>query len=365
MRKMMMLAVVLGVLSLQPAVAQMAQMYQTVPADQAQLLQEGPGRLYCPNCGMHLVKFYRTGHALENHQYCSLHCLVEANDDLSEAMVVDQTSLKFIPASEAFYVVGSAKPGTMTMKSKYAFADENQARAFAKEHGGEVVDFMAAVEIARGGLERENEKIDGKRAKMATKGEKIFQTFLVDVDFPHFSTIAEAKTYLGELKEASSLDDQQLQAVAIYLMRKNTVHQSQIGPPIEVPEKAKCPVCGMFVAKYPRWAARYQEWEDDPAYYFDGVKDFMKFYADPAAYGVQPPLKVTDGTRVTEYYTLGSISPFLAFYVVGSDVYGPMGKELIPFATHEDAETFMKDHGGDRILRFNDITHELLKQLDE
>ena len=35
-----------------------------------------------------------------------------------------------------------------------------------------------------------------------------------------------------------------------------------------------------------------------------------------------------------------------AHYVVGSDVTGPMGKELIPFATREAALEFSKDHGG-------------------
>ena len=53
-----------------------------------------------------------------------------------------------------------------------------------------------------------------------------------------------------------------------------------------------------------------------------------------------------------------------AFYVLGSDVYGPMGKELIPFAGEVEAREFLKDHGARRVLRFNEITPAVLKELD-
>jgi nitrous oxide reductase accessory protein NosL len=53
-----------------------------------------------------------------------------------------------------------------------------------------------------------------------------------------------------------------------------------------------------------------------------------------------------------------------AFFVVGSDVYGPMGKELIPFISRADAEAFKKDHKGKRILRFEDIKPGVIKKLD-
>jgi nitrous oxide reductase accessory protein NosL len=33
-----------------------------------------------------------------------------------------------------------------------------------------------------------------------------------------------------------------------------------------------------------------------------------------------------------------------AYYVLGSDIYGPMGRELIPFEKEADAKEFIKDH---------------------
>jgi copper chaperone NosL len=60
---------------------------------------------------------------------------------------------------------------------------------------------------------------------------------------------------------------------------------------------------------------------------------------------------------------LKKISAAKAFYVIGSNVYGPMGTELIPFVSESDAIAFMKDHSGKRILRFQDISEKTLKSL--
>jgi nitrous oxide reductase accessory protein NosL len=68
--------------------------------------------------------------------------------------------------------------------------------------------------------------------------------------------------------------------------------------------------------------------------------------------------------RVTEYYGLSKIDARSAWYVIGSDVLGPMGHELVPLQTEADAEEFLHDHGGKRILRFNDVTQVLPGDLD-
>ena len=67
---------------------------------------------------------------------------------------------------------------------------------------------------------------------------------------------------------------------------------------------------------------------------------------------------------MTDYYSLESIEGTRAFYVIGSDVFGPMGKELIPFGKETEAREFLKDHKGKKILRFQEITPEILKTLD-
>ena len=136
--------------------ASMPKMFQTVPAQKALLVQKGEKRNYCVRCGMNLVKFYKTSHAASHnnteHQYCSIHCLSEHLDEgneLKNPMVVDVTSLKFIPVLEAHYVVGSSVRGTMSMVSKYAFKNLSDAQEFQKKNGGKIVDFYGALELAR------------------------------------------------------------------------------------------------------------------------------------------------------------------------------------------------------------------------
>lgn len=125
----------------------------------------------------------------------------------------------------------------------------------------------------------------------------------------------------------------------------------------------RCPVCGMFVTTYPDWVAQVR-FRDQETVFFDGAKDFFKYCFRLAHY--RPDRSPEDFAikYVRDYYTMASIDAATAYYVVGSDVYGPMGHELIAFASAEDAAEFMRDHRGRRILRFEAITPELVTSLD-
>lgn len=124
-----------------------------------------------------------------------------------------------------------------------------------------------------------------------------------------------------------------------------------------------CPICGMFVTKYPQWVATLV-FQDGTARHFDGAKDLFKYLFDLAKYA---PGRSRDDIAIiaaTEYYGLARIDARGAWYVVGSDVLGPMGHELVPLATATDAEEFLGDHKGTAILRFDDVTPEILAGLD-
>ena len=68
-----------------------------------------------------------------------------------------------------------------------------------------------------------------------------------------------------------------------------------------------------------------------------------------------------EGIFVTEYYNVKPIDGTAAFYITGSDVYGPMGHELIAFESEDDAKEFMKDHKGKQLLKFEEVTPDILK----
>ena len=136
-------------------------MFQSVDKKDAILLQNGESKEHCAICGMNLPMFYKTNHAAKvdgkSTQYCSLHCMTEhinEGAELENPMVVDVSSLKFIPVTEAFYVVGSDVAGTMSRVSKYAFKNLEDAKRFQKEHGGKIVDFYSAWQIAKKDFEK-------------------------------------------------------------------------------------------------------------------------------------------------------------------------------------------------------------------
>ena len=135
---------------------------------------------------------------------------------------------------------------------------------------------------------------------------------------------------------------------------------------IEMPKptaRDKCPVCGMFVAKYPDWLAAVRL-RDGSHVFFDGAKDMFKYLHDMKKYDSSRRPEDIQAVAVMDYYGLTWIDARKAWYVLGSDVYGPMGRELIPLEQEADAREFMKDHKGIRIIRFSEATIEVIKTLD-
>ena len=127
--------------------------------------------------------------------------------------------------------------------------------------------------------------------------------------------------------------------------------------------KDKCPVCGMFVAPYPNWVGGIV-YKDGGRFYFDGPKDLLTYYFAPEKYGSARKRADIVDIHVTDYYSVSAIDGRKAFYVIGSDVRGPMGKELVPFAKKTDADGFLKDHHGQKVLSFDEITRATLNNLE-
>ena len=132
---------------------------------------------------------------------------------------------------------------------------------------------------------------------------------------------------------------------------------------VTVPAGAKCPVCGMFVAKFPDWTAT-AHFKDGTTSYYDGPKDMFSYYFDTARYTSGKSQADIVALSVKEYYSLAAIDARAAFFVSGSDVHGPMGSELISFKTEKAALSFKLDHKGKRIFRFNEITQQIIKTLN-
>lgn len=238
--------------------------------------------------------------------------------------------------SDAFYVL---KDGELL-----AFSTKEEALKFSSD----VLKIDSAFDKA---FELKSSYIKSLKYKNLKKyhpmGKRIYQKRCPEILLSNFAFISELKTEV--LSKCTNLDDRLAQLVSEFLWADLSGEVLKFSPH----QDEKCPVCGMFAYKYPRWVAVFGELDDSDRLVFDGVKDAMKFYFNHEKYGFKE-FKFKKG-YVTDYYTGNMIDLKDAFYVVGSDVLGPMGDELIPFLNESDARAFKLEHRGKDIFRFDEI----------
>jgi len=201
-----------------------------------------------------------------------------------------------------------------------------------------------------------------KYAKLVQKGEKVALKLCDEHKLSQIKAVNLPDIYkqIEQTNPCIALNARNKEALGYFILAGQSKSITSVKGHIDVPKEVKCPVCGMFVAKYPKWVALIEV--ETKKHYFDGVKDMMKFYI----FDIDFPFdrsKISN-IEVTDFYTLQAIDAKKAFYVIGSDVYGPMGNELIPFLTEDAAKNFMKDHNADTIITFDAITPKLVMGLD-
>jgi nitrous oxide reductase accessory protein NosL len=124
----------------------------------------------------------------------------------------------------------------------------------------------------------------------------------------------------------------------------------------------KCPVCGMAAGTDEKWVAQIA-FKDDLYVFFDGAKDMFKYLLDMKKYNPAKTKEDIAEVYVTDYYSVEAIDAHHAYFVIGSDVKGPMGAELVPFKKEDEAKKFLTDHKGQKIVQIKDVTLELVQGL--
>lgn len=127
----------------------------------------------CPYCGMNRTKYAHSRMLVEYDDgsstgLCSLRCAaVELVNNLDKTPtrigVGDYATHKMLDAEKAVWVIGGGKPGVMTAKPKWAFADSGGADRFVKENGGTVGSFEAAMKAAYEDIYRDTRAIRERR----------------------------------------------------------------------------------------------------------------------------------------------------------------------------------------------------------
>ena len=130
-----------------------------------------------------------------------------------------------------------------------------------------------------------------------------------------------------------------------------------------IPKDARCPVCGMYPARAPQWAAQLI-FSNGDAHFFDSPLSLYLYLNAVTRYSPGRSASEIAATYVTDTET-GLWTPAgQAFYVHGSTALGPMRNGNLPaFANKRAAEQFAQQRGG-TVRLAGDISPALLNALD-
>jgi len=139
----------------------------------------------CKYCGMDRQKFASSRMLIEYSDgsglgLCSIHCaavdLAQNIDKTPKSLqVADYGTKNLIDAEKAYWVIGGKKPGVMTKRAKWAFADQKAAAAFIKENEGQLASFDEAMKATYEDMYTDTKMIRERRAKkkmMQQQGQK-------------------------------------------------------------------------------------------------------------------------------------------------------------------------------------------------
>lgn len=130
----------------------------------------------CRHCGMDRARFATSRMVVEYDDgsrvgTCSIHCAAIDNaTTLDKAprsfKVADMGTKALVDAEQATWVIVASKPGVMTRRAKWAFADRATADAFASAQGGTLATFEEAMRATYEDLYLDTRMIREKRRAM-------------------------------------------------------------------------------------------------------------------------------------------------------------------------------------------------------
>ncbi len=129
-----------------------------------------------------------------------------------------------------------------------------------------------------------------------------------------------------------------------------------------VPADVRCPVCGMYPARSPDWAAQVIFANGD-AQFFDSPLSLFMYLGDVARYSPGRSADEIVAHYVTDVPSRSWVDARSAFYVTGSTAKGPMRAGNLPaFASRDAARQFAAQRGG-KVLAYADVDAGLVAQL--
>jgi len=133
----------------------------------------------CPYCGMDRRQWHHSRHLIQYDDdrvdaTCSLHCAaisLSLNIDRGPKAIYgadfgsENPVRPLVNVDAAHYLIGSTLPGTMSARSKMAFASRSGAESARAVHGGDIADFDQALTAAYMDMARDTRMIRHRRAE--------------------------------------------------------------------------------------------------------------------------------------------------------------------------------------------------------
>ena len=123
---------------------------------------------------------------------------------------------------------------------------------------------------------------------------------------------------------------------------------------MQVSKEDTCSICGMPIHKHLRFATGI-EIKDGAAFYFCGTQCLIRAWLKPEIY-IGVPKENLKTSVVTSYFNGENLNGKNAFFIMGSDVMGPMGPSMIALATEREKEAFISRHGGTSVFGIDSIS---------
>lgn len=253
----------------------------------------------CDNCGMKRPLWARTWHTFklgdQSKNTCSIHCLAEMSHN------------------------SGIKPRRVVV-AEYL----NPYNSFPAENGYYVIGSSA-------------------RGTMTMKSKIAFTS--------HGEAEKFAKSCGGSVGDFQAAYSAALSSLAAEntMIQKKRIAKGKI---VEPADGDLCPVCGMHPVKYPKNKCQIITPAGE-AIHFCATQCLVEYMESPKKYRSKE-LEITS-VWVIDYSSGRWINGHTAYYVTGTDVRGPMGKEAFPFANHKSATDFAKKQAGS-IFTFDKLT---------
>jgi nitrous oxide reductase accessory protein NosL len=146
-------------------------------------------------------------------------------------------------------------------------------------------------------------------------------------------------------------------AVLLFLIVSLAMANGAFSQPPEIESHKKCPLCGMYPARYPKFNCQIV-FKDGSYEAFDSAIGLLVYLHFPDKTGAK--LKPIAGVYFKDYLKQGWLEAEKTFFVTGSEIRGPMGIQFLPVDSQQAAEQIKKQANGKDIIRFNMINRQYL-----